>query len=92
MSRKFRIFLPYFMVFFCSLFASSCLYNGRYVFAAIHLFLALFWLWQFVKVTRFFRLKDEFDNIMAETKKRIDSGAPAGELIEMAKNRLDMMK
>ena len=92
MSRRFRIGMPYFMIYFCALFTASASYEGRTILVVIYSLLAVFWLWQFRSVIRFFRLKDEFDAIMAEAKKRVASGAPADELLEMAKDRLSKMR
>lgn len=59
--------------------------------AGIYLLFSLIWLRQFVKGCRFFQVSDEFDEITAEIEKRLASGAPAEELIEMAKDRLKKM-
>ena len=91
MARKFRICLPYFMIFFCSFVIAATMYTRQYFLVAANLILALYWLRQFITTVRHFRLRDEFDSIIAEAKKRIESGAPAGELIEMAQDRLDKM-
>jgi len=79
------------MVFFCCLFVANGVYTLSYGVVAVFLFLALFWLKQFKDAARFFRLNDEFNEIMAEATKRVDSGAPATELLEMAWDRLSKM-
>lgn len=89
--RAWMIGLPYSVIFFCLLFMSSCLLNGRYVYAIMHFALAMFWLRMFIQKVRFLKLSDEFNSIMAEAEKRVFSGAPAGELLEMARDRLKRM-
>jgi Flp pilus assembly protein TadB len=84
--------MPYFMVFFCAAFLAFSTYEESYIAMTIHLLLSLFWLRQFIRGHKFNRLNGEFKNILEEAEKRIKSGAPARELIEMAHDRLEQMK
>lgn len=88
---RFRVCLPYTMIYFCLLFVASGMYYSNYVMVILNLALALFWLREFIKSAKFYRLNDEFKRIIKEAQKRVESGAPAEELLEMAKDRLDKM-
>jgi Flp pilus assembly protein TadB len=89
--RVFRIYTPYVVTWVCIAFLANCSYDGSHFGIVLFVLLSLFWLRQFYTTHKFFKLSDEFESLIAEAERRIEAGAPAKELIEMAQDRLDKM-